>query len=143
VEIGNTTLDDVSFRKAELTLSSRKALNPITLPLPEQTLKALAAYLAKARPQSPSRHVFVSIPFPYAPMRPISVSQCISKAMKHAGLPFSAYALRHTYAQNLLQMGRSIYEIKEMLGHDEIYSTQKYLHIHVDLMRKVLFHETL
>jgi site-specific recombinase XerD len=30
-----------------------------------------------------------------------------------------------------------------MLGHDEIYSTQKYLHIHVDLMRKVLFHETL
>jgi len=40
-------------------------------------------------------------------------------------------------------MGRSIYEIKEMLGHDEIYSTQKYLHIHVDLMRKVLFHETL
>jgi hypothetical protein len=30
-----------------------------------------------------------------------------------------------------------------MLGHDEIYSTQKYLYIHVDLMRKVLFHETL
>jgi integrase/recombinase XerD len=142
-EISTVTLDDISFRKAELTLPNRKALNPITLPLPEQTLKALAAYLAKARPQSPSRHLFVSIPFPYAPMQSSSVTQCISKAMKHAGLPFSAYALRHTYAQNLLQMGRSIYEIKEMLGHDEIYSTQKYLHIHVDLMRKVLFHETL
>ncbi len=37
----------------------------------------------------------------------------------------------------------SIYEIKEMLGHDTIHSTQKYLSIHVDLMRKVLFHETL
>jgi len=142
-EISTITLDDVSFRKRELTLPNRKALNPITLPLPEQTIKALAAYLAKARPKSPSRHLFVSIPFPYAPMQPISVSQCISKAMKHAGLPFSAYALRHTYAQNLLHLGRSIYEIKEMLGHDEIYSTQKYLYIHVDLMRKVLFHETL
>jgi integrase/recombinase XerD len=142
-EISTVTLDDISFRKAELTLPNRKALNPITLPLPEQTLKALAAYLAKARPQSPSRHLFVSIPFPYAPMQSSSVTQCISKAMKQAGLPFSAYALRHTYAQNLLHMGRSIYEIKEMLGHDEIYSTQKYLHIHVDLMRKVLFHETL
>jgi len=143
VEIGNITLDDVSFRKAELALPHRKALNPITLPLPEQTLKALAAYLAKARAQSPSRHLFVSIPFPYAPMQPSSVTQCISKAMKQAGLPYSAYALRHTYAQNLLHMGRSIYEIKEMLGHDAIHSTQKYLHIHVDLMRKVLFHETL
>jgi len=142
-EISTITLDDISFRKRELTLPNRKALNPVTLPLPEQTLKALAAYLATARPQSPSRHLFVSIPFPYAPMQPLGVTQCIGKAMKRAGLPFSAYALRHTYAQNLLHMGRSIYEIKEMLGHDEIYSTQKYLHIHVDLMRKVLFHETL
>jgi integrase/recombinase XerD len=143
VEIGNLTLDDISFRKAELTLSNRKGLNPVTLPLPEQTIKALAAYLAKARPKSPSRHLFVGFPFPYSPLQSSSVSQAISKAMKQAGLPFSAYSLRHTYAQNLLHMGQSVYEIKEMLGHDNIHSTQKYLHIHVDLMRKVLFHETL
>jgi len=143
VEIGNITLDDVSFRKAELTLPSRKGCNPVTLPLPEQTIKALAAYLTKARPQSPSRSVFVNFPFPYAPMQSASVIQCISKAMKRAGLPYSAYALRHTYAQNLLHLGHSVYQIKEMLGHDTIHSTQKYLHIHVDLMRKVLFHETL
>jgi site-specific recombinase XerD len=143
VEIGNITLDDISFRKAVLTLSNRKGLNPVTLPLPEQTIKAIAAYLAKARPKSLSRHLFVGFPFPYPPLQSSSVSQCISKAMKRAGLPFSAYSLRHTYAQNLLHMGQSIYEIKEMLGHDNIHSTQKYLYIHVDLMRKVLFHETL
>jgi len=50
-EISNITLDDISFRKAELTLSNRKGHNPVTLPLPEQTIKALAAYLAKARPR--------------------------------------------------------------------------------------------
>ncbi len=143
VEISTITLDDISFRKAELILSNRKGLNPVTLPLPAQTLKALAAYLAKARPKSPSRSVFVNFPFPYAPMQSASVIQCISKAMKRAGLPFSAYSLRHTYAQNLLHLGQSVYAIKEMLGHDNIHSTQKYLHIHVDLMRKVLFHETL
>jgi site-specific recombinase XerD len=143
VEISTITLDDISFRKRELTLSHRKGCNPVTLPLPEQTIKALAAYLTKARPQSPSRSVFVNFPFPYAPMQSASVIQCISKAMKQAGLPYSAYALRHTYAQNLLHLGHSVYEIKEMMGHDTIHSTQKYLHIHVDLMRKVLFHETL
>jgi len=143
VEISTITLDDISFRKGQLTLSNRKGLNPVTLPVPEQTLKALAAYLTKARPKSPSRRVFVNFPFPYAPMQSASVIQCISKAMKRAGLPYSAYALRHTYAQNLLHLGHSVYQIKEMLGHDTIHSTQKYLHIHVDLMRKVLFHETL
>jgi len=143
VEISTITLEDISFRKRELTLSHRKGCNPVTLPLPEQTIKALAAYLIKARPQSPSRSVFVNFPFPYAPMQSASVIQCISKAMKRAGLSSSAYSLRHTYAQNLLQMGQSIYEIKEMMGHDTIHSTQKYLTIHVDLMRKVLFHETL
>jgi integrase/recombinase XerD len=143
VEISTITLDDIFFRKRELTLSHRKGRNPVTLPLPEQTIKALAAYLTKARPKSPSRSIFVNFPFPYAPMQSASVIQCISKAMKQAGLPFSAYALRHTYAQNLLHMGHSVYAIKEMLGHDNIHSTQKYLHIHADLMRKVLFYETL
>jgi integrase/recombinase XerD len=142
-EISTITLDDISFRKAELTLSNRKELNPVTLPLPEQTIKAIAAYLSKARPKSTSRWLFLNIPYPYTPMQPLSVGLCISKAMKHAGLSSSAYWLRHTYAQNLLLMGQSIYEIKEMLGHEEIRSSQKYLYIHVDLMRKVLFHETL
>jgi len=63
--------------------------------------------------------------------------------MKKAGIPGSAYWLRHTYAQNLLETGVSIYEIKEMLGHDTIESTRKYLHIHTQLMREVLFDETL
>ena len=67
----------------------------------------------------------------------------ISKAMKQAGLPSSAYWLRHTYAQNLLHMGRSIYEVKEMMGHQNIQSTHRYLHINTELMRKVLFDEDL
>jgi site-specific recombinase XerD len=63
--------------------------------------------------------------------------------MRRQGLGASAYWLRHTYAQNLLEAGASIYEIKEMLGHDSIESTKKYLHIHIALMRKVLFDETI
>ena len=63
--------------------------------------------------------------------------------MKKAGLSSTPYWLRHTYAQNLLHTGRTIYEIKEMMGHDNIQSTQRYLHINTELMRKVLFDETL
>ena len=79
--------------------------------------------------------------FPYRPVEANTVVGYIGRAMKQAGLPSSAYWLRHTYAQNLLLNGRSIYEVKEMMGHQNIQSTHVYLHIDAKLMRKVLFHE--
>ena len=142
-EISLITLDDISFSKGELTLPNRKGNNPITLPIPEHTIKAIAAYVVNVRPESKYRHVFLTLQSPYRPISSAVVAHYISKAMKAAGLSCSAYWLRHTYAQNLLETGVSIFEIKEMLGHDKIESTKNYLHIHIKLMRKVLFDEEL
>jgi site-specific recombinase XerD len=63
--------------------------------------------------------------------------------MRKAGTPGSAYWLRHTYAQNLLEAGASVFEIKEMLGHDRIQTTSRYLKIHITMMREVLFDEAI
>ncbi len=141
IEISRITLDDVSFTKEEITLRERKTKNPTTLPLPKQTIKAIAAYVYKARPKTALRTLFLT--HSGSPLQSVTVSGAIRKAMKKAGLSSSAYWLRHTYAQNLLGLGRSIYEIKEMMGHKNIQSTQRYLHIDTEKMRKVLFDETL
>jgi integrase/recombinase XerD len=141
VEVSRITLDDISFQANELTIRDRKGENPTTLPIPEDTLKAIALYLTKGRPKSPSRHLFLTHHFPYTDASASTVILHISKAMKQAGLPSSAYWLRHTYAQNLLQNRATIYEVKEMLGHQNIQSSQRYLNIDVQLMRKVLFDE--
>ena len=142
-EIRKITLDDISFGKGELALPERKGDTPITLPIPEQTIKAIALYLTKARPKTLSRRLFLTFHYPYRPLSSNKVSYHISTSMKQAGLSATAYWLRHTYAQNLLEMGQSIYEIKEMLGHQNIQHTQSYLYINTELMRKVLFDETL
>lgn len=71
------------------------------------------------------------------------MSYLIAKAMRKAGLNATPRWLRCTYAQNLLEMGRDIYEIKEMLGHQNTQSARPYLNIHTKLMRKVIFNETL
>lgn len=42
VEITKITFEDIAFRKGELTLKDRKTDNPITLPVPEHTIKAIA-----------------------------------------------------------------------------------------------------
>jgi len=106
-------------------------------------MKALAAYTFKARAKTGHRHLFLTHVRPQRPVSAGTVVGSIRKAMKEAGLSSTAYWLRHTYAQNLLGIGRSIYEIKEMLGHEHIPSTQRYIHIEPERMRKVLFHETL
>ena len=141
-EISQIRLNDISFSTQQLTLAERKGTNPIELPMPEHTLKAIAAYLIAARPQSEHRRVFLTLHPPFRPMRSATVGYHITKTMRKVGLSSTAYWLRHTYAQNLLEAGASIFEIKEMLGHDKIESTKNYLRIHIQLMRKVLFDET-
>jgi integrase/recombinase XerD len=142
-EISKMTLDDISFQQGELTLRERKGGDLITLPLPENAVKAIALYVSKGRPPGSSRRLFLIHHFPYRPVDANTVIGDIRRAMKNAGLPSSAYWLRHTYAQNLLLMGRSIYEVKEMLGHQNIQSTHTYLHIDTKLMRSMLFNEEL
>ena len=63
--------------------------------------------------------------------------------MAKNNLESSTYWLRHSFAQNMLESGASIYEIKEMMGHVTINSSEKYLNIHIELMRKVIFDEEL
>jgi len=142
-EIAAITLDDLSLSQAQLALRDRKGGAPLVVPLPEPTLKAIVAYLVGARPQSTSRHLFLTLSVPYRPIRPDVPGQSIRKAMRQANLKGTAYDLRHTYAQKLLESNCSIFEIKEMLGHDYIETTKLYLSIHIQLMREVLLNETL
>lgn len=142
-EISLMRLDDISFSRQELIIGERKAKNPIKLPLPETTIKAIAAYIIGVRPKSDERHLFLSLRAPYIPLSPSRVGKIITSAIEKANIPGSAYWLRHTYAQHLLESGASIFEIKEMLGHTRIKSSKQYLHIHTKLMREVIFDETL
>ena len=142
-EICTLTLDDISFRRQELNVKDRKTKKPIKLPLPEEVIKAIAAYLVGVRPQSQHRTLFLTLKAPYGRLTANVVGYHITNCMRQAAPCSSAYWLRHTYAQNLLEAGASLYEIKEMLGHDSIESSKKYLHIHIKLMRKVLFDETI
>jgi site-specific recombinase XerD len=142
-EISSMRLEDIAFTKAQLSVEDRKNKQPLKLPIPEQTLKAIVAYMVGGRPDSKDRHLFLSLSAPHGPIVPGMVGHYIQEAMHTAGLNSTAYWLRHTYAQHLLSAGASIYEIKEMLGHRHIESSRKYLHIHTDLMREVILDEPL
>ena len=142
-EISLIRLDDISFVQGKIRLTDRKSANPIKLPLPEVTIKAIAAYIVGCRPGSDHRELFLAFHAPVKPVNAATVSHDITVAMRKINPSASAYWLRHTYAQNLLESGASIFEVKQMMGHDNVQSTKRYLHIHTKLMRKELFDETL
>ena len=141
-EISRLTLDDIAFGKAEISVRYRKAALPITMPIPQKTLKAIAAYLVGGRPENDCRELFLQCYRPFRPVSSSTVCYAIKSCMQKAGLPeATTYWLRHTHAQHLLEAGISIFEIKEMLGHDDIEATNRYLHIHLKLMRRVILGE--
>ena len=142
-EISRLSLDDIAFSKAEMNVRYRKAALPITMPIPQKTLKAIAAYMVGGRPENDCRELFLQCYRPYNPVSSATVCYAIKSCMQKAGLPEEAttYWLRHTHAQHLLEAGISIFEIKEMLGHDDIDATNRYLHIHLKLMRRVILGE--
>lgn len=142
-EISLITLDDISFGKGEVKITKRKNGVPIILPLPSDTIKAIAAYIVSARPKTTNRIVFISLIAPYESLCSAVISRNISRYVRRVNPSASAYWLRHTYAQRLLEKEVSIFEIKEMLGHESIQSTKNYLHINTKLMREVLLDESL
>lgn len=140
-EISRIKLDDIGFATAELSLTFRKNNTSAAYPLSEEALKAVTAYVLCARPDGPARTLFLHLN-DCNPLSNHRVAREITACMKRAGLSASSYALRHTYAQQLLETGRSVYEIKEMMGHDALKTTSRYLCINTSLMRRVLFNET-
>jgi site-specific recombinase XerD len=141
IEIANISLDDICFKTALLTIPLRKGKNPIVLPLPEDTIKAIAAYIIGERPDINERALFLSFKSPYWPISSNTVQYLIRALMKKANVHGTAYSLRHSFAQNLLASGASIFEVKDMMGHDVLQTTGNYLSIDTELMRKVLFDE--
>lgn len=142
-EIRLLTLDDISFRQKEIFIRSRKNCDPAHLPVSSNVIKAIAAYIIGGRPETQARTLFLQLIPPYKPVNRCDIPRYIKECMTENNLESSTYWLRHSYAQNLLESGASIYEIKEMMGHKNIGSTQKYLSVHINLMREVILNETL
>jgi site-specific recombinase XerD len=64
-----------------------------------------------------------------------SVFRTWNTARKNAGLPdVRMHDLRHSMASNMVNSGRSIYEVAKVLGHAQIKTTTRYSHLSQDVL---------
>lgn len=112
------------------------------VPVGSYAQAAVAAYLARARPELSRRgraspRLFLGARG--APLSRQSAWLVIQQAAERAKLTahVSPHTLRHSFATHLLQGGADVRVVQELLGHASVATTQIYTHVTVDALRDV------
>ena len=111
-------------------------------PIGRYAAEALAAYLrlkAECGPASPPESEAVFLNFRGRRLTTRSVRRMLSHYSALADLPgdVSPHTLRHSFATHLLQRGADLRVVQELLGHENISTTQIYTHITAAEMHKI------
>lgn len=116
-EIACLHLEDLHWRTGEIEVRG-KGGRLDRLPLPADVGEVLVAYL-QARPNSPSRSVFLRAVAPAGALSRNGVVFIPRTASQRAGLPvvIGAHRLRHTAATRMLRGGASLREVGQVLRH--------------------------
>ncbi len=126
-EVANLTLRAINLRRAQLFIYDGKGGKDRVVYLSGDAFEALTRYLKK-RPSSRVRKVFLVEKGAYKG-KPLSM-RGIQKRMEHysrkAGLKVSCHQLRHTMATQLLNADADLVIIQDLLGHNQIRTTQRY-----------------
>jgi integrase/recombinase XerD len=138
-EIPALTLDSINWQARTLTVWRSKTRSTTILPLHEQTVGVLKAYLKDSRPPSGLSFLFLTGSAPRKGMTKFLVSSLFSARLRRSGLPnrhYTAYSLRHAFAMRLFQQGVGMKAIGDLMGHRDLISTAIYLRLQADVLRE-------
>ncbi len=103
------------------------------VPLGEPAIKALTEYLNRR----PVRNQALFVNRFGRPLSARSVERLIQKYSRLAGItkPVTPHTFRHSFATHLLDRGADLRSVQELLGHENITTTQIYTHLTVEKLR--------
>ncbi len=128
-EVVNLQLKHVDSDRMQLLIEASKGKKDRYVGLSPILLDVLRAYIRGCK-QRPIKFVFESIE-PGVPYSRRSAQEVFRLAKDKAGIikDVSFHALRHSFATHLLEKGIDVMYIKDLLGHFNIKTTQRYLHV--------------
>lgn len=141
-DIKALTLSALHWENKTIVLVQQKNRQAMTYPLLDDIGWALIDYLQHGRPQTSSPHVFVRHNAPFEAFAQfVNFHHLITTYTRRAGisLPRGAHgmhSLRHTLASALLEQHTPLPVIAEIMGHLSTQSTQVYLHVDLEALRR-------
>ncbi|HRG83642.1 MAG TPA: tyrosine-type recombinase/integrase [Chitinophagaceae bacterium] len=128
-EIVNLKITDIDGQRMQILVSQAKGKKDRCVNLSPVLLDILREYIKLIKPK-PQVYLFESEQTRMAyPVR--TVQQIFSNAKHKAGIrkEVGIHSLRHSFATHLLDKGTDIRYIKDLLGHFNIRTTERYLHV--------------
>lgn len=139
-EVANLTLPSIDFESATVLVLKGKFSKDRVVYMSQDARYALNDYL-KQRKRFKAREVFLVQKGLYKG-RPIStrgIQKRIEYYAKITGVTVSCHRLRHTMATQLLNADAMLATVQELMGHDCIYSTQRYAKVSNTKVRRDYF----
>lgn len=138
-EVLDARWEDVDWGQKSWRIPKTKSGKIRHVPLSSGALQLLQ-YLQGVQQTLPeadrSDHVF---PNPRTGLPFVSFFYSWDTARKEAGLPdLRVHDLRHSFASFLVNAGRSLYEVQELLGHADIRTTSRYAHLSRERLREAV-----
>ena len=128
-EIVNLKLADIDSRRMQIFVQRAKGKKDRYVNLSPVLLDILRSYIKETK-LKPKEYLFESQQTQTVyPTR--TVQQIFSNAKHKAGIrkEVGIHSLRHSFATHLLDKGTDIRYIKDLLGHFNIRTTERYLHV--------------
>ena len=141
-EVRRLRLDDIDWRRNRIRFVRSKSGRHEETLLVVRVGNAIVRYLREARPQSPSRVVFLRLRAPFAPLSPSGMHYAVKShfpAHERPGKGHGPHGLRHACARHLLESGLSFKEVGDHLGHRDPDTTRIYAKVNLAMLRQVAF----
>ncbi|MBU7028750.1 MAG: tyrosine-type recombinase/integrase [Theionarchaea archaeon] len=137
-ELCNLDMSDLHLDKREITVRDTKTYHDRKVIISEKCVCALTQYLDSL----PNERKAVFTSQKGGPISRGRVYAMVKKYGQLAGITknVTPHVLRHTLATNMIAHGASVIEVKEQLGHRNIETTLKYIHLQIG-QRKKLYNE--
>jgi len=141
-ELINLKVQHIHGEQHYLQVVQGKGRKDRNIPLSDALLHILRDYWRQYRPEGylfPGRRAGHTISI-------TSVQKSFSKAKKQAGIQKvgGIHSLRHAFASHQLAAGMPLHQLKTLLGHRDLKSTERYLHwcaslrgVHIDLVSRL------
>ena len=125
---------DIDFEQRLWRIPKTKSGKVRHIPLSLEAMRVINELRQKAEPDA--LYIFAN-PLTGKPF--ISIFYSWDACRKRAGLPdFRIHDLRHSFASFLVNAGRSLYEVQQLLGHADIRTTSRYAHLSQERLREAV-----
>lgn len=140
-EVRSLDLQDIRWRLGDVLLRHTKTRRDRMVPLVPEAGSALAEYVLSSRPKTASTRLFLCHTPPVRPLAGSStVAAIVRRRLEAVGIHLpraGAHLVRHSLATRLVSQQRSIKEVADLLGHQNIDTSAIYVKVAVSQLAAV------